>query len=90
LIRLGQQWRNQTEPFLEAASWPDSLGLEGPSEIDDEDEDPTSGLDGFGPEPDSVLEVDDRHASFLEEEDTADDDEVERIVALVDQTECAA
>jgi len=49
-----------------------------------------SDLDDFGPIPDPVLEVDDRHVSFLEGEDAADDDEVERIVALVDQTECAA
>ena len=46
--------------------------------MDDDDSD----LDDLGPDP--VFEVDDRHVSFLEEEDTADGDEVERIVALVD------
>ena len=46
-------------------------------------------LEDFGPVPNPVLKVNDRHVSFLEGEDMADD-EVERIVALVDQTKFAA
>jgi hypothetical protein len=92
LIQLGQQWRNETEAFLEAASWPKALGLKkAPQHDDDDDSDSESiaDLDDFGPVPDSILQVDDRHVSFLEEEEAAEDDEVERIVALVDQTELA-
>ena len=91
LVQLGQQWRNETEAFLEAASWPKALGLKGVSQCDDDDDDDSSisNLDDFGPVPDSVLEVDDRHVSFLEEEEGVDDDEVERIVTMVDQAELA-
>ena len=91
LVQLGQQWRNETETFLEVASWPKALGLKRASQCDDsdDDDDSISDLDDFGPVPDSVLQVDDRHVSFLEEEEAADADEVERIVTLVDQTELA-
>ena len=93
LIQLGQQWRNETEAFLEVTSWPKALGLKAASQLDDDDDDDDDdsifNLDGFD-SPDSVLEVDDHHVSFLEEQETADHDEVERIVALVDQTELRA
>ena len=82
LLQLGQQWKNETEPFLEAASWPKQLHLKTASKLDDEDVESDS--DDFGPVPDSVFEVDDRHVSFLEEEGQVDEDEVERMVALVD------
>jgi len=93
LVQLGQQWWNEMETFLEDASWPKALGLKKASQCDDDDDnddgESISDLDDFGPVPNSVLQVDDRHVSFLEEEEAADDNEVERIVALVDQTELA-
>lgn len=73
------------EVSLNVAVWPKALRLEKAkaSQVNDEASDSD---DDLGPIPDSVLEVDDWHAFFLEEEDAADDDEVERIISLVDQT----
>ena len=80
--------------LLPSASWPNDLVLQLPLislddemliSLDDEAVDDMVDLGDFGPSPDTVLQLDDRHVSFLEEQDKVEESEVERLLSLVDQ-----
>src|SRR5260370_8393065 len=70
------------------ADWPvvlchGVLLLDTSADVDDPDE--WIDLDDFGPLPDDILELDDQHAAFLEEDPhQAEADEVERLVTRIE------
>jgi hypothetical protein len=79
-------------PFLSLAHWPKELPLQAPPGHLDEEAEADNimvDLDDFGPSPETVLQLDDRHVSFLEEPDRAEEGEVERLLSLVDQADPA-
>ena len=79
--------------LLPSASWPRDLAARLPLislddetliPLDDEADDMVD-LGDFGPLPDTTLLLDDRHVSFLEEQDKVEESEVERLLSQVDR-----
>jgi len=82
LTLIANQWRWDTSGFLPLSHWPNVEG--GPlSYLDDEDPDEFLELGDFNPLPDTVLQLDDQHVMFLEQQDKEEEGEVERLVSLV-------
>jgi len=80
--------------LLPSASWPSNLTVqlrlkslndEALIPLEDETDDDMVDLGDFGPLPETVLQLDDRHVSFLEEQDKVEESEVERLLSRVDQ-----
>ena len=88
LLALASTWHSHVWDFSPAADWPvvlchGVLPLDTSADVDDPDE--WIDLDDFGPLPDDILELDDQHAAFLEEDPhQAEADEVERLVTRIE------
>jgi hypothetical protein len=88
IISLGWLWQKDSKPFLASSEWPTEILSCPPSfKFNPEAEDHDRDLDEFSPLPDSVFMLDDRHAAFLEAQAKAEEDDVERMLHLVDQRE---
>jgi hypothetical protein len=87
MISLGQLWQKDTKGWLSSSTWPEELASHPQDPHWDEADESTLDLEDFSPTPDTVFELDDRHVTFLEEQEKVEEGEVERIVSLVDQVD---
>lgn len=71
-----------------SSHWPNVIGCEPVPNLNEEEDDDFVELGDFSPLPDTVLQLDDQHVMFLEEQDKEEEDEVQRLVSLVYKHGC--
>ena len=89
-IALGQQWHKDIGPFGSNQAWPRILQknklLSALDMGDFEDQDDELDFEALGLPLTDTLELDEQHAQFLESKKREEEDEVERLVGLLEST----